>query len=91
MMYISNETNRVCGTFAKRNTWFSDISETKSGYELDKVQRGLNPKDWKAMPNLGPGYKRFGSILAARGAWYTWPAGTMRSVTCGHTASIDAA
>lgn len=28
-----------------------------SGYELDKLQRGLDPKDWKALPNIGPGVR----------------------------------
>lgn len=26
-----------------------------AGYQLDKVQRGLEPSDWKPMPTVGPG------------------------------------
>lgn len=29
----------------------------ESGYELDKVQRGLAPKNWKAMSSIGPGVR----------------------------------
>ena len=27
------------------------------GYQLDRVQRGLNPVDWKPMPTVGKGVK----------------------------------
>jgi phage-related protein len=27
----------------------------ESGHQLDRVQRGLEPDDWKPMPSLGPG------------------------------------
>lgn len=36
---------------------FPELVKRESGYELDKVQRGLDPKDWKAMPNIGPGVR----------------------------------
>lgn len=36
---------------------FPPIVKRESGYELDKVQRGLDPKDWKAMPNVGSGVR----------------------------------
>ena len=39
----------------------------ESGYELDKVQHGLAPKDWKAMPNIGPGVREI--RINANGAW----------------------
>ena len=38
-----------------------------TGYELDKVQRGLDPKDWKAMPSIGPGVKEI--RIRIEGAW----------------------
>ena len=37
------------------------------GYELDKVQRGLDPKDWKAMPSIGPGIREI--RIRIDGAW----------------------
>jgi phage-related protein len=37
------------------------------GYELDKVQRGLDPKDWKAMPSIGPGVREI--RIRIKGAW----------------------
>jgi len=27
------------------------------GFELDRVQQGLNPTDWKPMPSIGPGVR----------------------------------
>lgn len=39
----------------------------EAGYELDKVQRGDAPKDWKAMPNIGPGVREIRIRIA--GAW----------------------
>ena len=39
----------------------------ESGYELDKVQRGLDPKDWKAMPNVGSGVREI--RIRVNGAW----------------------
>ena len=28
-----------------------------AGYQIDRVQRGLDPDDWKAMPAIGPGVR----------------------------------
>ncbi len=39
----------------------------ESGYELDKVQRGLDPKDWRGMPNTGPGVREI--RIHIDGAW----------------------
>lgn len=38
-----------------------------SGYELDKLQRGLDPRDWKAMPSIGPGVREI--RIQIEGAW----------------------
>jgi phage-related protein len=38
-----------------------------TGYELDKVQRGVDPKDWKAMPSIGPGVREI--RIRIEGAW----------------------
>ncbi len=29
----------------------------EAGYQLDKVQRGLEPSDWKPIPAIGPGVR----------------------------------
>ena len=31
---------------------FPSSAKRASGYELDKVQRGFDPRDWKAMPSI---------------------------------------
>ena len=36
---------------------FPDGARQDSGYQLDKVQRGLEPDDWKPMKTIGSGVK----------------------------------
>jgi phage-related protein len=36
---------------------FPDDARRDSGYELDKVQRGEEPNDWKPMPIVGAGVR----------------------------------
>lgn len=36
---------------------YSDIVKQEIGYNLDKVQRGLEPHDWKPIPLVGQGVK----------------------------------
>lgn len=40
----------------------------KSGYQLDRVQRGLEPSDWKPMPSIGSGVREI-RIRDANGAF----------------------
>lgn len=39
-----------------------------AGFQLDKVQRGLEPDDWKPMPSIGPGVREI-RIREASGAY----------------------
>ena len=32
-----------------------DDARREAGFQLDRVQEGLLPKDWKPMPTIGPG------------------------------------
>jgi len=34
---------------------FPSVVQDEAGYQLDKVQRGLEPGDWKPMANVGMG------------------------------------
>lgn len=36
---------------------FADTARRESGHQLDRVQRGLEPDDWKPMPSAGPGVR----------------------------------
>ena len=36
---------------------FPDAARREAGYQLDRVQHGLDPTDWKAMPSIGPGVR----------------------------------
>ncbi len=46
---------------------FPAAVKRKAGYELDKVQRNVEPEDWKAMPSVGPGVREI--RMRMRGAW----------------------
>ena len=34
---------------------FPEVTKREAGYQLDRVQRGLNPDDWKPMKSIGQG------------------------------------
>jgi len=41
------------GTSLDELRGFPDAALRESGHQLDKVQRGLEPDDWKPMPSVG--------------------------------------
>jgi phage-related protein len=36
---------------------FPDTARRKAGFQLERVQRGLDPEDWKPMTNVGAGVR----------------------------------
>lgn len=36
---------------------FPDGAKREAGFQLDKVQKGMEPDDWKPMTTIGPGIK----------------------------------
>jgi phage-related protein len=36
---------------------FPSAARRAAGYQLDRIQRGLAPDDWKPMPAIGPGVR----------------------------------
>lgn len=36
---------------------FPEAARREAGYQLDRVQRGLDPDDWKPMPSVGSGVR----------------------------------
>ena len=36
---------------------FPTEARREAGHQLDRVQRGLEPDDWKPMPSIGPGVR----------------------------------
>ena len=36
---------------------FPPEARREAGHQLDQVQRGLEPDDWKPMPSVGPGVR----------------------------------
>jgi phage-related protein len=43
------------GTPETRSGGFPDAARQIAGFQLWRVQRGLEPNDWKPMPSVGPG------------------------------------
>jgi phage-related protein len=37
---------------------FPDGARRQAGYQIDRVQRGLDPNDWKPMKTIGTGFGR---------------------------------
>ena len=46
---------RFLGDSLKQLREFSDDARQDAGYQLDKVQRGEHPNDFKPMPSIGKG------------------------------------
>jgi phage-related protein len=44
-----------CGNTLRSIRSFPVLVKHEVGHELDKVQRGLTPSDWKPMPTVGKG------------------------------------
>jgi phage-related protein len=36
---------------------FPEVARRKAGFQLDRVQRGLEPEDWKPMARIGSGVR----------------------------------
>ena len=36
---------------------FPESARRKAGFQLDRIQRGLEPDDWKPMPSIGSGVR----------------------------------
>jgi phage-related protein len=47
---------------------FPDDDHRKSGFQIERVQRGLDPDDWKPMTTIGPGVREI-RVRDASGAY----------------------
>jgi phage-related protein len=47
---------------------FPEVARRRAGYQLDRVQRGLEPDDWKPMNSVGLGVREI-RIREERGAF----------------------
>lgn len=48
---------RFCGRSLDVVRGFPADVKREAGYQLDRVQRGLGPTDWKPMPSIGSGVR----------------------------------
>ena len=46
-----------CGDSLRRLRGFPEEARRESGHQLNRVQQGLEPKDWKTMSTVGPGVR----------------------------------
>jgi phage-related protein len=58
---------------------FPADARREAGYQLDRVQRGLEPDDWKPMPSIGAGVREI-RIREAAGAFRVIYAATFSDV-----------
>lgn len=47
---------------------FPPAARAVAGFEIERVQRGLDPDDWKPMPSIGPGVREI-RIALREGAY----------------------
>ena len=48
---------RFCGRSLEVLRGFPADAKREAGFQLDRVQRGLEPTDWKPMPSIGSGVR----------------------------------
>ena len=49
VIFLGDSLDRIRG--------FPREARHKAGFQLDRVQRGLDPDDWKPLPSVGPGVR----------------------------------
>ena len=59
---------RFCGGALGDLRAFPSTARRDAGYELDRVQNGFDPSDWKPMTTVGPGVREL-RIREASGAF----------------------
>lgn len=47
---------------------FPETARQQAGYQLDRVQRGIDPDDWRPMPSIGMGVREI-RVREAAGAF----------------------
>jgi len=55
------------GTSLKTVRGFPALAKREAGYQLDRVQHGLDPTDWKPMKSVGQGVRE---IRIQQEGWY---------------------
>ncbi len=55
MIYLGHEENTISWRLAQELKGVSEDTKHDVGYQLDKVQRGEQPDDFKPMPSIGKG------------------------------------
>jgi phage-related protein len=55
-----------------------------AGFQLDRVQRGLDPVDWKPLPSLGPGVRELRVRERSGSFRVLYVAGVLRTVVVLH-------
>ena len=48
---------RFCGRSLEALRGFPAVAKREAGYQLDRIQHGLEATDWKPMPSIGSGVR----------------------------------
>lgn len=67
-MNHSAKVIRFCGGALGDLRGFPDVARREAGYELDRVQNGFDPSDWKPMNTVGAGVREL-RVREASGAF----------------------
>jgi phage-related protein len=57
LIYSSLKPVVFVGDSLRRLRQFPEDARRAAGFQLDRVQRGFDPLDWKPMPGVGPGIR----------------------------------
>jgi phage-related protein len=68
-MLIAMKDAIFLGTSLADLCGFPEAARKESGFQLGRVQAGLDPSDWKPMPTIGPGVREI--RMRAGGAFRT--------------------
>ena len=52
---VIHEADRLPWGFVEGHTQFPDVAKHEAGYQLELLQRGEHPLDFKSMPSIGAG------------------------------------
>ena len=66
-MHLSKPIEFVCDSLDALRR-FPEVARRRAGYQLDRVQQGLEPNDWKPMSSIGAGVREI-RIREERGAF----------------------
>ncbi|MDD3519188.1 MAG: type II toxin-antitoxin system RelE/ParE family toxin, partial [Chromatiales bacterium] len=72
---------RFCGNSLEALRSFPATAKNEAGHQIDRVQCGLDPEDWKPMPSIGAGVREI-RIRDQAGAFRVIYLATVKDAVC---------